>query len=532
VIVIDKMRKLDVLAVAAITYVFLFLVLPRNVPLNDDPIFYMSVKNYVERGALEIHKYVTPTFILQYLYSILLVKIFGFSHEVLMVGTMLVAGIAVIATYLFLKEFFSEKMAFIGAAILLTNPIFYNLSHSFMTDVPALAFTMLTVLAAFKLVSGKDDKYLIVVSVFGVLSFLVKQTAIIPLAGVALYLLLEKRLNLKNLAVLGLLPLIVVTGWFYWYYEIYGPSPKITEKTAYLSEHLINVPYVLFKIFTYVGFFFFPVALVYMLNWRRVMRDFMGLGRAKTVPVFITLLAVLVPVYKFVANKRFIMPFAANIIEPEWLGPAYVAGVKPELFPDFWWVPITVLSFAALFCIALYAMKLPKDKKHLLLLCMIVPYAVLGFQIYHFDRYYIPLIPLVAPIVIYSVKDMRFGMEGLILMLVVFGVWSLYGTYDYLSWNTARWDAINYLLQQNVPIDEIDGGLEYNMLHFSDISFGCAVNRTYLISMNSDSFNGEVTYKTSCREKVYGNYSAIKSFGYEDILGRNAGTIYILKSQD
>ena len=533
------MERPSIIAVIVLTYVFLFLIPPQNFPINDDPIFYLSVKNYVQGGSIWVHPYVTPTFILQDIYGIIISKIFGLSHKVLMASTMVIAGICVIATYFLLRSFFSKGFALIGSMILLTNPIFYNLSHSFMTDVPALTFTALSIFAIFRGIIDKKDSYLFIGSLLAILSFMIRQTAIIPIAGVFMYLILKKELNAKKIMALGLLPIIIIFIWSYGYYFVHGPSSNITldNEVSFMLDNWIHLPYVLFKIVTYIGFFFFPAGFVYMLNYNRVLRDFLNLSKSKIIPILAVILSMLVPIYKFIANKRYIMPFGANIIEPEWLGPVYVAGTKGNLFPDFLWIPITLLSFITIFCIFLYALKLPEENKYKLLLCITSSYALMSLHIYHLDRYYLPIVVVFIPIVIFSLKDLKFGKEGLILMILIFGTWSFYGTYDYFSWNSARWNAIEYLLDQGVPVDAIDGGIEYNLLNFLynppfslyNAKFGCAINSSYLISINSKEFNGEVPYNTACRVKLYGKYTSIKSFDYYGPFGEKLGTIYVLK---
>ena len=152
----------------------------------------------------------------------------------------------------------------------------------------------------------------------------------------------------------------------------------------------------------------------------------------------------------------------------------------------------------------------------------------------HYDRYYLLTIPLFTPFVLFSLNNLRFAREGIVLSILIFGLWSWYGTYEYFSWNTTRWQGIKYLLDNGAKNYEIDGGFEYNFLMFGDKldikHFGCALDRKYIISLNQGYItSGNVKYPTPCKEKIEGNYTSIKSFDYYGPFGEKLGTIYALK---
>jgi hypothetical protein len=53
-----------------------------------------------------------------------------------------------------------------------------------------------------------------------------------------------------------------------------------------------------------------------------------------------------------------------------------------------------------------------------------------------------------------------------VTILVVYGIFSVCATHDYLSWNRMRWRALNFLTEQKgVSYSQIDGGFEFNGLH-------------------------------------------------------------------
>jgi hypothetical protein len=52
------------------------------------------------------------------------------------------------------------------------------------------------------------------------------------------------------------------------------------------------------------------------------------------------------------------------------------------------------------------------------------------------------------------------------LVPLIFGLFAIGGTHDYLAWNQARWQALNDLMAKDgVSYKNIDGGFEFNGLY-------------------------------------------------------------------
>lgn len=78
------------------------------------------------------------------------------------------------------------------------------------------------------------------------------------------------------------------------------------------------------------------------------------------------------------------------------------------------------------------------------------------------DRHLLPLVAFMLLLPATSLE--RFGKLNFIL-LGLFSLFSLAATHDYLTWNRARWQAIEQLSEQDVTPAQIDGGFEYNGWH-------------------------------------------------------------------
>ena len=92
-----------------------------------------------------------------------------------------------------------------------------------------------------------------------------------------------------------------------------------------------------------------------------------------------------------------------------------------------------------------------------------------------FDRYYIPLFPFVLILLLSffetggenKTRKSLFIKKSIVLtFFLLMAIFSITATHDYLSWNRARWKALDYLTKdQKVSPLKIDGGYEFNGWH-------------------------------------------------------------------
>jgi hypothetical protein len=134
---------------------------------------------------------------------------------------------------------------------------------------------------------------------------------------------------------------------------------------------------------------------------------------------------------------------------------------------------------------ALKLLPLPEGKRESLVMLLaggltyLLPMAMLFMQIdLAFDRYLIFLLPLGIAIVTLLVGNVVPDNAGSLLRtlavasLLLYGAFSIAGTHDYLSWNRARWQALNNLTaEQRITADVIDGGFEFNAWYSYDSKY-------------------------------------------------------------
>jgi hypothetical protein len=91
----------------------------------------------------------------------------------------------------------------------------------------------------------------------------------------------------------------------------------------------------------------------------------------------------------------------------------------------------------------------------------------LGTSTFVFDRYVLPLLPIVFLLGLDAAPPDLARSPAIIASLAAIGIFSVALNHEYLSWNGARDRAIRALVARGVPAEDIDGGFEHNgPLHF------------------------------------------------------------------
>lgn len=86
-----------------------------------------------------------------------------------------------------------------------------------------------------------------------------------------------------------------------------------------------------------------------------------------------------------------------------------------------------------------------------------------------FDRYLIPVLVFVAPVVIAGAA--RVGARFWIALLITLGVGvvSLIGIQDWIAQRRVSWSLAEHLVETGVPIDRLDGGFEWNAAKMGEV---------------------------------------------------------------
>lgn len=472
-------------------------------PLNDDWAYGRSVKWLVEEGKLQYVGWTATNLLSQILWGALFCLPFGFSFTALRLSTLVLGIIGVIATYSLLRAVGANpKLALFGSVVVALNPIYLALSNSFMNDVQFFAVAILSVYFLYQSLNQSSNRLLIIGVIFTLIAILSRQSGLaIPLAfGFAF--LFRYGLSIANL-LLGFLPTglgaATQIGYQTWLEQTMRSPENYGKQIDTLIEELskgvyhatYNFAQITLVSLLYLGLFLLPALLIL---FAQKLSQF-------SKPTRYTLFASITAVCVFILNilrirlllKDRLMPLGPNIIMDFGIGPIGLVNNTLPQAPKWVWIGITVFSVvgaALLLHLLLWTVLtivLPCrsqssaaiEKWKLVFFSAIgliyfLPMSVLGFSPHGFyDRYLIFLLPLAlalavcaaqVPLPTLALTNRWVSMAS--LLIVLYGVFAIGATHDYLNMNRSRWQALNYLTeQQGITPNQIDGGMEFNGWH-------------------------------------------------------------------
>ena len=524
-------------------------------PLIDDVAYAEAVKNLVDYHTFKLSDWIAVSFIFQLMYGAVVTLPFGFSFSVLRLTTLVWSFVGASTVYLILREMgFSKVTSMWGGLLLVTNPIYLNLSYTFMTDVPFLSSTLISILFYARGIKRDNDRLLFAGSCFAAAASLIRQQAVVlPVAVLVYYAMLSARdsLTTRRIWIISLTPTIGFVVFFYWLNSIHGVPQAMSGYVSRLMgwgmlRTMRNSVGISFFAVEYLGLFLSPLMLA------SVPKTLANL-RHKPAPIIYTLwttiIAAGVALVYFLFEGQ-IMPYCNSIINDFGLGPfslkdAVILNVPhPTTLPRLvWWLVtllstlsgITLLSEMTLDILSCRGLKgcvsgssptSHATNHHCLEVFVYLTGVGLWLSIVltgkRFDRYFLMLLvpAMVSPLK--RIGGARTITPALLTGLVLFGLFGVLGTHDYISWNRARWKGINYLLQEErVSPAEIDGGYEFNYWYNFEsarqqgIEWWWALDDKYCISFS-----------------LLKGYSVVKKIPYSTYLPPQHRYIYILRRND
>ncbi len=470
-------------------------------PLNDDWSYARVVEGITERGVIDVAQgWASMTLMSIVAWGAAFCSVFGFSHAVLRVST-IVAAIVILAFLPKLLRQDEKNGYFVGVSVLLlaSNPIFFNLSTTFMTDVAYLMFVIVTVLAVKRvLLDSRSGDYLLFCVLLSFCMFARQFAALIAVAFAFSYVL-RYGLDPRSLRRAILPSLICVAIYFVHQYVLY-PKLGFPDLRSVYADRMFarfDEPIHLFillwarsivGLLLTLGLFLSPLLLLRFQG----LQDFVGYRvRHMFVAGVWYIVAVAVTLQ---ANK--IMPLLRNIVYDFGSGPprlkdvvALNDGHVPADAPTWFWVVITVICVllggllvqelfkSAERIVAVSRKPSSEDAFFVFAVAFSVLYVVVIILAGFFDRFMIQLLPFILIIFAVTFRDSsrttfsRLRISAAVAACLVLLAFSVASTHDYHSWNDARWEALDRLARMGITPDEIDGGIEYNGVHFFDREF-------------------------------------------------------------
>tara|TARA_B100000315_G_scaffold95330_1_gene87551 strand:- start:1136 stop:2398 length:1263 start_codon:yes stop_codon:yes gene_type:complete len=282
-----------------------------------------------------------------------------------------------------------------------------------------------------------------------------------------------------------------LAGFEYWMEASDALSASYSGKTALMLQTLQS-PKLLFTRFVnhafitllYIGLFLFPLVIllpkpICVKKWHAMCVNAVFYG-------FITSSSLILVLQKC------IMPVGYNTLIESGIGPITLNDVynlrlsHVPTIPSGFWMLVTAISIlgggfilARITSIVIDIFSnikyLKDDNIKIATVSLVLGAAVYFFTIatidWFFDRYLLPLLPLICIAIVLPVRQAGLRQQhhailGAILSFILLLVFSIAGTRDYLTWNKTRWEALRSLVtEEHVPPSQIDGGFEFNGWH-------------------------------------------------------------------
>lgn len=463
--------------VVVLVFVFLtVLVLTNplgNFPLNDDWSYGQAVQNLVWHHKYQLANWTSMPLLTQVLWGALFSLPAGFSFTALRLSTLVLSLMGLLLLSQLTRSGGGQRPEVIlfGSLCLLFNPVYLDLSHTFMTDVPFIAFTLGSILL---LVRGTDrgSKALLALGVcLALLTTLLRQTGVLIPIAFGIGYLSSRRVGARQVLLpAGFLLLTVVSFVVYTHWlTMTGRLPTgyyaqwaqmLTVSASGLTGIARQVAGSLLITYVYLGLFTLPLGLLFIASTPRK-----------------RLLALLAVSAALLGLTRLLhVDFPGNILSDRGVGPFTLA--HTEGFAAFagGTASKAALGVLALVGGALLLEMLVRSVRNvrsswLSTVCLSFAglYLVSLSLVHQFDRYmllYLPLLVVPASVELRKNPPTKSAVIAAFTALLIYAAFSVSAVHDYMSWNRTRWHAIRHLVTDlAVPADRLDGGFEFNGLY-------------------------------------------------------------------
>jgi hypothetical protein len=495
---IKKTFNSEALAMLAITICWLVMTAAvnpiGNFPLNDDWAYAESVKTLLTTNKIVIPDWSAANFFTQAIWGWLFTAIFGFSFTVLRFSTLTLGLLGVIAAFKLSREIgVPIIIAVLGALILMINPIYFASSNTFMTDIPFFTISTLALLFLTKVINTDDTVYLILGIITLGLALLIRQLGFAIAIAYAFSYLLGRKLSLNSVfrALAPLIVCILIQVIFRFWLSSNDQVPSMYgHQINQIKDVLSLAPLEAISIFgghaintlLYIGLFLSPLLL---LVWY-YQYDKLTLNKTLQLVLIVILMYI---VFRAIGMSRW--PLVGNVLGPYGIGPMLQHGsvdysILHNSGVKFFWKLVGVLSiwFTGYMLYIMHtsilkkwsdyknqALEVSRLRVQVFFLFVVIVYCLPTFLVQgFFDRYL--LLPILAGSTLIQskihiqAKLSRLRFVIIILMVTLIAALTIAATYDYLSWNRARWMALNDLVYKTgISPTRIDGGFEFNGMY-------------------------------------------------------------------
>ncbi len=452
--------------------VFLVLVPPlRSYPINDDWIYAHSVLSLM-RFDYAPEPWAQATSLAHIAWGALFALVLGPGYSSLGVANLVMSAFCIVCFYVLLRNLrVTSPIALFGTALLACNPVYVNLSYSFMTDITFLCFTLIACLCFVRAFLTNSEVLFWTGSIATCLSFLTRQFGLVLVPIILFYLWRADRLTLRRAMAVSLLPVAIALIYVIWLRS--QPTPVVDYAIAQVSANRAQVPFQtavnrldrIARALSIVGLCLLPLAWIP----KRL---------AGAALLFIFLVFFLLVGTDGVIKTGTFYPFTGNIIDHTGFNMCcdYVAPIWSEAV----WTILALAGTALVSALLISsverivewfrsgAWRRPLDDPALFVYaaCFALSLAGAFLPSFVFDRYFLPAnvgLTLVAlrRIMQSSSGTLRLGSRWLLVVSVL--VFSVIAQHDYMAHRDARWRAAEQLVAvEGAARNQVVAGYEWD----------------------------------------------------------------------
>jgi hypothetical protein len=266
----DRMCLIGITGVLIATTLLVSAYAPADVPFIDDWTYAWSVQHYLQTGKLRMLEWSAHYPLAQVVWGALFSQLLGFSFVVLRLSTLVLAWAGLVALFLTLRELgIPPYLSGLGTLVVWCNPLFFVLSHSFMTDVPFISAMNGALLGYVRWVKRRSTWDLWLGSGSATMAFLMRQLGLVlPLLPLA-YLLLARIVSRERRGlpwsqwVCLLIPFVGIGLTLWWINAVHGETRVYAEKARNVYVLLAASDYLweVLRMLLHLGLILSPLAL-------------------------------------------------------------------------------------------------------------------------------------------------------------------------------------------------------------------------------------------------------------------------------
>jgi 4-amino-4-deoxy-L-arabinose transferase-like glycosyltransferase len=428
----------------------------QEFPLNDDCLYSRTAFTLVRGGGLDYYNQASMPLLGQVIWAAPFIWLGGESHVALRISIMFLACVCLLSFFDLLRQ--EKRLGPWQTAVVVLclglNPLFFLLSCKFHSDVPALAFSLVSLCLYNRgLNAGKWGWWLGGAALAGV-AVLTRQNCVVVPAVAGLLLLCRPGFRWRPLWVLG--AAVPLAGGFAvdWWMSLRPDVPHLKpdwDLSLYTLKYLGIA-------WHYMGLACLPLLVLRNSFSRRLL--ILALLASAIVGLLLTdcLEWATDDIFPFVGNclTEYGQFYSGNVYPGE--RPLQMGLPSRLLLTALGWLGATVLAVRAFSWVraGYWAQPLPLFTLLHIPLLLISPY--------FFDRYCLVLFPGALALAAGEVtRGWRTGILGVILVLS--GLFSLASVHDFLTWNQALWQLGRRAVAQGIAPTDIEGGFAWNGWH-------------------------------------------------------------------